>query len=166
KFSLTLTITPPAATVSVGTVVQLASKLDSNGITLLKPVTWSSSDSTTVKVGGSGLATAMKAGGASVTATSGGLASSASISVVAVPVATVTVGPTPDTLQLGSSVQLSATTKDGSGNVLVGRLIGWSSSNPAAASVDATGKVVARAVGISTITATSETQSGTALVVV
>jgi uncharacterized protein YjdB len=165
KFTLTLTITPPSASVSVGSVVQLTSKLDSNSVTIFKPVSWATSDSTTVSVTGSGLATALKPGTATVTAVSGGVASSVSFSVSAIAVASVTITPAVDTLQQGTSKQLSATTKDANGNILVGRLVSWSSDNPGAVSVDGTGKVQALTVGSATITALSETKSGTASVV-
>src|SRR5205807_2583798 len=131
-----------------------------------RPVSWASSDSTAVSVTAMGLATAKRQGTASVTALSGGLSSTASFAVMPVAVATITVSPTPDTLQLGSSVQLTATTKDVNGNTLFGRLIGWTTSNPGAASVGMTGNVQALAVGSSVITATSEGQSGTATAVV
>jgi uncharacterized protein YjdB len=165
-FTLTLSVTPPSATVSAGTVVPLAAKLDSNGVTILKPVLWTSSDSTVVSVTTAGVATALKPGSASVTATSGGLASNVAFSVVAVPVASVTVAPPLDTLQVGTGVQLTATTKDASSNTLFGRLVSWVSSNIAAATVDGTGKVQSKAVGSATITATSEGQSNTATIVV
>jgi uncharacterized protein YjdB len=165
QFTLTFTVTPSSATVSVGTAVQLVTKLDSNGVTLIKPVVWSTSDATVESVSGNGLATALKQGSATVTAASGGLASSTTFSVVAVPVATVAVSPGLDTLHLGSAIQLTATTKDANGSTLFGRLVAWASSSPGVASVDGTGKVLALAAGTTTITATSEGISGTASIV-
>ena len=79
---------------------------------------------------------------------------------------TVTVAPTPDTLQSGNTVQLTATTRDASNNLLTGRSISWSSSNTGVATVNSSGLVTAVATGSATITATSEGKSGTATVVV
>ncbi len=76
----------------------------------------------------------------------------------------VTVAPSPDTLLLGSVVQLKATTKDSAGNVLTGRVVTWASSNTATATVSGTGLVTGLAAGAATITATSEGQNGTAAV--
>src|SRR5256884_5452000 len=80
------------------------------------------------------------------------------------PVAAVTVSPAAPTVQVGQTVQLTATPRDASGNPLAGRVITWQSSNGAVASVNGSGLVTAVATGAATITATSEGQSGTAVV--
>src|SRR5206468_527293 len=61
---------------------------------------------------------------------------------------------------------LSAVTKDAAGNTLTGRVVTWSSSNIAVATVDGSGLVTAVAAGSATITATSEGKSGTAAITV
>src|SRR3989449_1970927 len=82
-------------------------------------------------------------------------------------VKTVTVSPPTATVALGQTVQLTATLRDASGNVLTGRTVTWSSSNLAVATVSGSGLVTAGAVASqATITATSEGQSGTATVTV
>ena len=82
------------------------------------------------------------------------------------PVASVTVTPTAPTVQVGQTVQLTATPKDANGNPLSGRVVTWSSNSTAVATVDGNGLVTAVAAGATTITATSEGQSGTASVTV
>ncbi len=77
-------------------------------------------------------------------------------------VATVTVTPSPLSMSVGQATQLTATLKDAVGNVLNGRTVSWSSSNPAAATVSAKGLVTAVAKGSATITATSEGKTGSA----
>src|SRR2546426_3126 len=77
-----------------------------------------------------------------------------------VAVASVAVSPASAALQVGQTVQLAATPQDTSGNPLAGRAIGWSSSNPAVAPVNASGLVTGGAAGAATITATSEGKSG------
>src|SRR3989449_908797 len=77
------------------------------------------------------------------------------------PVASVTVAPPTPTVGVGGTVQLTATTKDASGNVLAGRVVTWESSNTAVGTVSPTGLVTGVAQGQATITATSEGQSGT-----
>src|SRR5207245_1269205 len=59
-----------------------------------------------------------------------------------------------------------ATTKDANGNVLTGRVVTWASDNTAVATVSPAGLVTAVAPGAATITATSETKSGTAAITV
>lgn len=83
------------------------------------------------------------------------------------PVATVVVAPATATVQVGATVQLTATTKDANSNTLTGRVITWSSSNTGMATVNpSTGLVTGVAVGTPTITATSETKTGTAAITV
>ncbi len=82
------------------------------------------------------------------------------------PVATVTVSPSAPSVNVGSTQQLTATTRDAGGVVLTGRTITWASGNTSVASVNASGVVTGNAAGTATITATSEGQSGTASVTV
>ena len=82
------------------------------------------------------------------------------------PVASVSISPAAPSLQVGQTVQLTATLKDAGGNVLTGRTVTWSSSASAAATVSGSGFVTAAAVGSATITATSEGQNGSAPVTV
>src|SRR2546427_12616988 len=82
------------------------------------------------------------------------------------PVASVTVTPASGTVSAGSSLQLTATPKDGDGTPLVGRTVTWASSNAAAATVNGSGLVSGVAAGSATITATSEGQSGTSAITV
>lgn len=84
----------------------------------------------------------------------------------AAPVAQVQVAPAAPALIIGDSVQLTATTRDSTGALLTGRTVTWSTSNALLATVSATGMVKGIAVGGVTITATSETITGTANVAV
>jgi len=85
--------------------------------------------------------------------------------VPTVPVASVTVTPATASLNVGQTVQLTATPKDANGNPLTGRVITWQSSDNTIASVNSSGLVTGvGAGGPVTITATSEGQSGTATV--
>src|SRR5437867_3010021 len=79
-----------------------------------------------------------------------------SVTVSNVPVATVTVSGAA-TVALNATAQFTATAKDAAGNVLTGRTVDWSSSNPAIASVSQAGLVTGNLVGGPvTITATIE----------
>jgi len=80
------------------------------------------------------------------------------------PVAQVTVTPATWSLTTGATKQFTATLKDVNGTVLTGRVVTWSSSNPAVATVSGSGLVTALIAGAATITATSEGQSGSAAV--
>jgi len=164
----TVTLTPASATVNEGQTLQLAATLkDANGNTLVgRSITWSSSNPSGAGVNGTGLVTGVTAGSATITATSEGHSGSSAITVVHLPVASVTVTPASTSVSAGSSVQLTATPKDANGNPLVGRTVTWQSSNTSAATVNGGGLVSGVAAGSATITATSEWQSGTSVITV
>lgn len=70
------------------------------------------------------------------------------------PVARVVLEPALESLQLGDSVQLTATPLSAAGQALSGRTVQWSSSNPAVLEVNEAGRALARGAGAATITAT------------
>ncbi len=125
-------------------------------------VSWSTSNAGVATVDGSGMTSAVSAGTATITATSEGKSGTATIAVSQAAVATVAVTPNPLVMSVGQTTQLSATLEDATGNVLSGRVVAWSTSNSAAATVSPQGLVTAVAKGVATITATSEGKSGTA----
>ncbi|HEX2189587.1 MAG TPA: lamin tail domain-containing protein [Longimicrobiaceae bacterium] len=71
------------------------------------------------------------------------------------PPATVSVSPSILNLEVGSTQQLSAAATDANGKT-TSATFAWSSSSPSAATVDATGRVTAVAVGSATIRATAD----------
>jgi len=88
------------------------------------------------------------------------------VTITPVPVSAVTVTPGTVSLVLADTTTLSAALTDSTGSALFGRAITWSSSNPNVATVLVTGFVRAIAAGTTTITATCEGHSGTAVVTV
>src|SRR6266513_2486557 len=158
----------PTASIRVGQTVQLTATLkDSTGSTLAgRTVTWTSGNTSAATVSPSGLVTGVAQGSAAITATSEGKSSTATITVALVPVASVTVSPSSGSLQVGQTVQLTATPKDSTGNTLAGRAVTWTSGNPSVATVSSSGQVTGVAQGSATITATSEGKSSTAAITV
>src|SRR5207245_1437105 len=110
----TVTLTPASATLNEGQTLQLTATLkDANGNVLIgRSITWSSSNSSAATVNATGLVTGVVAGSATITATSEGQSGTSAITVVHMPVASVTVTPASGTVSAGSSVQLTATPKD------------------------------------------------------
>lgn len=179
--SITVVAAPvPVASVSVSlgtsslivpqTTQATATTRDANNNVLTgRSITWSSSNAAVATVFTSGLVTSRAAGTSQITATSEGKSGSATITVTApsAPVASVSVSPASTSVQVGSTVQLSATTRDMNNNVLTGRVVRWSSGNATIASVDSiSGLVTTKAAGSATITAKSENKTGTASIVV
>jgi hypothetical protein len=81
-------------------------------------------------------------------------------------VTTVTVSPTSASVVAGATTPLQATVKDQNGSVMTGQTVTWSSSNTAAATVNASGVVTGVAAGSATITAMSAGKSGTSSITV
>jgi hypothetical protein len=77
------------------------------------------------------------------------------------PVASVSVSGPSGQWVPGDQVQLVATVRDASGAELTDRVVTWSSSSDAIASIDGNGLVTAVSAGVATMTATSEEQAGT-----
>jgi uncharacterized protein YjdB len=101
-----------------------------------------------------------------VDAVFGALSNVASGTTAALPVATVTVSPATASIGVGATQPFTAALKDANGNTLTGRVVSWSSSSPAVATIASNGMATAVAVGTTTITATSEGRSGTATLTV
>ncbi len=81
-------------------------------------------------------------------------------------VATITVTPSPASVEVDKTFQFTAQAKASSGNGLTGVTFTWSSSNPAVATVDASGLVKGVGLGEATITATAEGKIGSATLTV
>ena len=163
-----VTVSPSPASVQQGATVQLtATPKDANGNPLSgRVVTWSSNNTAVARVNGSGLVTGVAAGTATITATSEGQSGTSDVTVTPAPVASVAVTPSPASVQVGQTLQLTATPKDANGNPLSGRVITWASNNTVVATVSGSGLVSGVTAGSATITATSEGKSGTSGVTV
>jgi len=101
-----------------------------------------------------------------VDAVFGALSNSVNKTTLRKAVASVAVNPTTASLAAGATRQFTATVKDNRGNTLTGRTITWSSSKTTVATVSSGGLATAKAAGTATITATSETVKGTAVLTV
>src|SRR5438093_1295337 len=163
-----VTVTPPAPTVVVAGTVQLtATTKDANGSVLTgRVVTWASGTPAVATVSATGLVTGVAQGQATITATSEGQQGTAAVTVMLAPVSSVTVTPNPATVQIGQTLQLTATLKDANQNVLTGRVVTWASDNTGVATVSSTGLVTGVAQGQATIDGASEGKQGTAAVTV
>ena len=160
-----VTVAPASQSLPAGNSVQLtATAFDSVGNALAgRSLTWTSGNPAVALVSTAGLVTAVAPGQAVVTATSEGKSGSATITVIAAPVATVEVVPSTAELILGEALQFTAVLRNAAGNALTGRTVTWTSKTPSVATVTSPGGLVtAVAVGTTTITASSEGKQGTA----
>lgn len=125
-----------------------------------RAVEWTSNNESVATVSSTGTVTALSPGGAIITATSEGKSTPASVTVAAIPVASVVVTPSTQTLFEGQTAQLQAEPLDVDGKPLVGRVVQWATTNAAVATVTSTGLVTAHAIGDATIRASVEGKIG------
>ena len=164
----TIVITPNTTSLVVGATLPLqAVAHDASGnIVPDASIHWSSSDTAVATVSSTGVVTGKGIGSAQIAASAEGKSAIATLSVVAVPVASVAVAPTSGSIVTGGTMSLAAVTYDANGNALPNRAVVWASSAPQVATVSSTGKVTAVAAGTATITATSEGKVGSAQITV
>lgn len=161
-----VTVTPSPHTILAGQVFALtATPRDSLNRPLVRPVAWSTSNSGVVEVSLAGVLTGKVAGTATITVASGGKEATAAITVIPVPVASVTLAAIP-ALVVGSNVGVSATPRDSIGGILTNRTTVWTSSDPAIVTVLPDNRIVATTVGSATLTGTIEGKFANVLVTV
>jgi hypothetical protein len=122
---------------------------------------WVSSDPTVATVDTTGLVSAVGVGNAFIIVDYKDMADTMIVSVIPVPVASVS-ATGPDSLGLADTATFTAAALDSVGEPLLGRVIEWTSSNPAALAIGAEdGIAIAQAVGTAIVTATSESKTAT-----
>ena len=164
----TVTVTPSNAELTaVGATVQLDAEVTDQYGNLMAGVEvgWSSSAPPVAAVDASGLVTAADNGTATITAKSGGGSGTAVVRVMQ-SVASVTVSPYSDTVEIDDSVRLTAKAFDRNRNVVEGARFRWASGDLSVATVSDSGFVRGATEGATRITATAETAEGDATVTV
>jgi Tol biopolymer transport system component/uncharacterized protein YjdB len=129
-------------------------------------LTWTSSDASVATVSATGLVTAIDNGTATITASTQGVSSTASVTVDQV-AATVVLSPTAETfVSLTDTTQFSATVRDALGSTITGASVAWSSSDAAVATASSDGLVTAESNGSAVLSATSGSATGFAAITV
>ncbi len=147
-------LTPDTATLDRGATLQLAAVVyDAGGNVLADPVTFTSGSPAVATVSAAGLVTAVSVGEAIITAQSGGFSGISTITVLE-PVVVVELQASTLLIDVGDTVQFSATPKDGNGRAL-NRPVTWGSSNTSVATVDESGRIIGSGVGSTTISASA-----------
>ena len=164
-----VTVTPASAELgALWATTRLSAEVrDQNGQVMAgASVAWSSGNASVATVDASGLVTAVANGSATITATAGSASGTAAVTV-AQSVSAVAVTPPADTLvAFGDTVRLVAEATDVNSHRVTAAEFTWASSDTLVARVDVSGLVTAEANGSATITATSGSSSGTAVVTV
>jgi len=149
-----VTLNQTTATINMGSTLQLTATVVPDS-TNNKGVTWTSSNTNVATVNGSGLVTPKAVGTATITVkTADGTNKTATCNVTVRQLATgVTLNKTAATINMGSTLQLTATVAP---NTTSNKGVTWTSSNTNVATVNGSGLVTAITEGTCTITATSQ----------
>ncbi len=155
-----ITISPSSRTLeAIGETVQLMATVrdQRNNVMTGQTVTWSSGDDAVATVSEEGLVTAVSNGMVDITAQSGSLSSTATISVSEPVPTTIVIDPTSAALEsIGETLQLTAVVLDQRENAMPDAMVTWSSGDEALATVDEAGLVTAVDNGMVDITAQSD----------
>ena len=154
RMATSISLSQTAATIKVGEHVTLTATIKPES-TINKVVSWLSSDTSVATVDNNGVVTAVKAGTATITAsTTDGTNLSATCKVTVNPVlaTSISLSQASASIKMGGTLQLTYTLKPDN---VTSKAVKWSSSNTGIATVDNNGMVTAVKVGTATITATT-----------
>jgi uncharacterized protein YjdB len=163
-----VTVVPDAFQLQVGQTREIAATTRdaSGGVLTGRAVAWTALDAGVATVTAAGVVQAVSVGQGRIVATVEGKADTATVTVIPVPVAAVTIVPDAFQLQVAGTRQLAATARDAAGGVLTGRAVAWSALDPAVATVTAGGEVRGVSAGAARVVATVEGRADTAAVTV
>jgi len=134
-------------------------------VSIATPV-WSTTSGTVATVSSSGVVSAVAPGQTMVIASINGVQGQAPLTVVLVPIARVSISPVSVRMVQGKTMQLTATALSFSGHALPGRTVAWTSADASTATVTSAGLVTAVLPGVTTIVATGEGVSASAVVTI
>lgn len=147
-----ITVSPATMAVEVGkTAKATATVRDASGNVVNAAVTWDSFDSSIASVAADGTVTGQKSGVVSIVARSGTLAAALPVTVAGAGSGSISVDPQAMNLQPGLSRKISATLRDGYGNVVSGASFTWESGNTSVATVASDGTVTGRGSGSTSV---------------
>ena len=165
-----ISVTPGNLSIAKGTNTQLQASGTYTNITsqdLTSQVTWQSSDNTIAEVSPGGLITGHNTGSVTIIASLSGISSTASITISAEILDSISLSPGTSSIANGTNLQLFAngiysdlSTQDLSSQVI------WSSSDSTIAEVNPDGLVISHSTGVVTITASLGNINSTAVITV
>src|SRR5271166_3384218 len=156
---VSIAVTPVNPSVAAGKTQQFTATgtySDSSTQNLTASVTWASSSTATATISGAGLASALKAGSTTISATSGSIVGSTTLTVTAATLVSIAVTPVNPSVAAGGTQQFTATgTYSDSSTQNLTASVTWASSSTATATINSAGLASALKVGSTTISATS-----------
>jgi len=159
-----IAVSPATASITTGATQQFtATATYSNGSTgnVTASATWASSNATAATVNSAGLATGSSAGSATISATVSGTSGSATLTVVAPTLTSITVTPSDPSFTDGATEQFAATANYSNNTTAnVASSATWSSSNAAVATISSSGVATGQGGGTTTISAALSGKTG------
>jgi uncharacterized protein YjdB len=160
---VSIVVTPATPSIALGTTLQFTAVggFDDGSTQLLTSLTWSSSSTSVTSIDFTGFASSTGAGTATITATSGGVTGSASLTVTSATLVSIAVSPANSSMAVGTTKQFTAigafsdsSTQD------ITSTVTWTSSSAVSATIDTQGLVSSLAPGSITIKAIFGSVSG------
>jgi uncharacterized protein YjdB len=167
-----IAVSPKTPSIAAGTTQQFsatATYADGTTSDVSAVASWSVSSSSVATVNTTGMATGVAAGSTTVTASLNSVSGNAILTVTAAPktITSIAVTPGMPSIQVGATLQLTATATYSDGSTAnVTSTVTWSSSSAAIATVNASGLATGVAAGSATITATQSGVNGTSALAV
>jgi alpha-tubulin suppressor-like RCC1 family protein len=157
-------VTTPNDTVAVGDTIALSVQAQSSSGQVIENIqyTWSSSDTNVASVDQSGRLALREPGSVTVTATAVGPSANVQTQISGhhallaknyVRTITLSRASGTDTVGMGDTVRIAAAARNGSGNAVPTAQFNWTVSDTSIAQIDATGAMIARAMGTVTVAA-------------
>jgi trimeric autotransporter adhesin len=171
---VSIAVTPAIPAIPLGTTLQFAATgtyTDGSMQSITGTVQWSSDTPTVATIGGNapiaGLASSVSQGGATITATSGSVTGSTTLTVTTAALVSVAISPQTPSIALGTAQQFTAmgTFTDGSVQDL-SNTVTWTSDTISTASINTAGLSQSLAVGTATVTAATGSLSSSTLLTV
>ncbi len=164
-----IAITPANSTIATSAALQYVATCtysDASQTNCTGTVTWASSAPGKATITGGGLATGIAGGSTTISATSGIVLGTTSLTVTALTVTSIAVTPASSSVTVGSTKQYTATcTWSNATTTNCTSTVVWTSSAPSFATISVSGLAAGVAVGSTTITATSGVAGSTGLTV-
>jgi uncharacterized protein YjdB len=151
---ISITVSPFTASLAIGTEQQFTAtgSFDDGSTQVLPSVQWSSSAQNVLTVSSTGLGAAVAAGTSTLTATSGAISGTASVTVTSATLVSLSIAPANSTMPNEANKQFAATgTFSDSTTQDMTQLVLWKSSNPAVVIINASGLATSVATGNTTI---------------
>ena len=159
-----IVISPSTSSVVVGATQQftaIATYSDRSTTAITTQAAWASSNASLATTNSSGLASGLTPGTVTISATFNGTTGNATLNVTPKTISSIAISPTPVSITLGSTQQLTATAtyQDGSTGD-VSKTVSWTAANQAIVSISATGLATPTAAGTTSVTASLNSVSG------